>query len=88
MSEWVAVKEAVEAAKDMITTVVVTLIYAKKDPATLVVQVHGVEQMYQLIQTLDRMKSAKKIQKYQTNNLTVIPAMLVEDFVKFAAKKK
>lgn len=79
---FVDVKEAVEMAKEMVSTVVVTLIFKSGDPITFVVEVSGINQMVSVVKELDRLKTRNKFKSYTINNLTSSPAIDVPTFKK------
>lgn len=82
MSDWVDVREAVEIAKEMVSTVVVTLIFKNNQVLTFVVEVQGISQMVLVIKELDKFKIKGKIKTYTINNLTSYPAIDVPTFKK------
>lgn len=79
---WIDIKEAIEAAKTSVSTIVVTLLFKRNNVLTFIVEVHGIEQMVSIIKDLDKMQAKKKIVKYVTNNLTTAPAVDVVAFKK------
>ncbi len=86
--DWVDVNEAVSQAKDMICTILVTVHfdgrktkkYPTPVPVTFLIEIHGIEQMYKLIQFLDKLKDSKKIGRYEAKNLTSFQQIGFDDF--------
>ena len=86
MSGFVDLKEAVERAKDLVSTVVVTLIFRNLEPLTLVVEVQGINEMVFIVKELDRLKEKRKIKSYTINNISSFPSIDVATFKKMLAE--
>ncbi len=86
MENWVNLKEAVEASKAMVATVVITLVFKNNEVLTFVVEVQGISQMVFVVKELDKLKAKKKIKSYNINNLTSFPAVDVASFKKMLAE--
>lgn len=70
---WMDLKEAVEEAQNMVSTIVLTIVFTVSKIKTYVIDVHGINQMVILVKDLDKSKSQKKIKNYIINNLTTYP---------------
>lgn len=86
MPEWIDTKEAIKIAKEMVSTVVITLTFKNGQILTFVVEVRGIEQMVFVIKELDKLKTKRKIKAYNINNLTSFPAVDLEGFKKMLAE--
>jgi hypothetical protein len=84
---WLNFKEAIEEAKNMVSTVVVTVIFTISRINTYVIEIQGIDQMVSVVKGLDKLKTQKKIKNYIINNLSAFPPIDIQIFKKLVKEK-
>lgn len=84
-SKWLDFKEAAAEAREIVATIVLTIVINLTSIETYVIEVHGIDQMVYLVKELDRMVNKKKIRKYNINNMANFPPI---DFDTIKSKLK